>query len=133
MKFEAVEPAIAGGQVDLVLANTSSYVELEKTQGVKAILTIANLQDGKSMTQFGDVILVKADSAIKSLTDIKGKKFMVTERSSFGRGTGLRHPGNQRRDRTDRPRDGGQLRQRREVGNCQSRNDLAGRRPPGDD
>ena len=36
LKFEAVEPAIAGGQVDLVLANSAFYVELEKTQGVKA-------------------------------------------------------------------------------------------------
>jgi two-component system sensor histidine kinase TtrS len=86
LKFEAVEPAIAGGQVDLVLANSAFYVELEKTQGVKAVLTMANLQDGKAMTQFGGVILVKASSPIKALADLKGKKFMVTERSSFGGG-----------------------------------------------
>jgi phosphate/phosphite/phosphonate ABC transporter binding protein len=86
LKFEAVEPAIAGGQVDLVLANSSFYVELEKTQGIKAVLTMANLQDGKAMTQFGGVILVKAASPIMALADLKGKKFMVTERSSFGGG-----------------------------------------------
>ncbi|MBK8164339.1 MAG: phosphate/phosphite/phosphonate ABC transporter substrate-binding protein [bacterium] len=86
LKFEAVEPAVAAGQVDLVLANSAFYAELEKTQGVKAVLTMANLQDGKTMTQFGGVILVKADSPIKTLADLKGKKFMVTERSSFGGG-----------------------------------------------
>lgn len=86
LKFEAVEPAVAAGQVDLVLANSAFYAELEKTQGVKAVLTMANLQDGKVMTQFGGVILVKADSPIKALADLKGKKFMVTERSSFGGG-----------------------------------------------
>lgn len=86
LKFEAVEPAIAAGQVELVLANSAFYVELEKTQGVRAVLTMANLQDGKTMTQFGGVILVKADSPIKTLADLKGKKFMVTERSSFGGG-----------------------------------------------
>lgn len=86
LKFEAVEPAVAAGQVDLVLANSAFYAELEKTQGIKAVLTMANLQDGKTMTQFGGVILVKADSPIKTLADLKGKKFMVTERSSFGGG-----------------------------------------------
>lgn len=86
LKFEAVEPAVAAGQIDLVLANSAFYAELEKTQGVKAVLTMANLQDGKTMTQFGGVILVKADSPIKTLADLKGKKFMVTERSSFGGG-----------------------------------------------
>ncbi len=86
LKFEAVEPAIAGGQVDLVLANSAFYVELEKTQGVKAVLTMANLQDGKAMTQFGGVVFVKADSPVKTLADLKGRKFMVTERSSFGGG-----------------------------------------------
>jgi phosphate/phosphite/phosphonate ABC transporter binding protein len=86
LKFEAVEPAIAAAQVDLILANSAFYVELEKTQGVRAVLTMANLQNGKIMTQFGGVILVKADSPIKALADLKGKKFMVTERSSFGGG-----------------------------------------------
>ncbi len=86
LKFTAVEPAVAGGKVDFVLANSAFYVELEKKHGVKAVSTLVNSRKGNALSQFGGVLLVKADSPIQSLADIKGQKFMVVKRSSFGGG-----------------------------------------------
>jgi ABC-type phosphate/phosphonate transport system substrate-binding protein len=75
---------VASGKVDFVLANSAFYVELEKKQGVKAIATLINSRKGNALSEFGGVILVKADSPIQTLEDIRGKKFMVVKKSSFG-------------------------------------------------
>lgn len=84
LKFEAIEPAVAAGRVDFVLANSAFYVELEKVHGVRAVATLINSRGGKALDTFGGVILVKQDSPIQSLEDLRGKKFMAVKRSSFG-------------------------------------------------
>lgn len=84
LKFEAIEPAVSGGKVDFVLANSAFYVELEKKFGVEAVATLINSRKGNALSNFGGVILVKNDSPIQTLADIKGKKFMVVKKSSFG-------------------------------------------------
>ena len=86
LKFEAITPAVAGGKVDFVLANSAFYVELEKKMGVKAVATLINSRKGNALSEFGGVILVKKDSPIQTLEDIRGKKFMVVKKSSFGGG-----------------------------------------------
>ncbi len=84
LKFVAIEPMVKDGKIDFVLANSAFFVEMEKKYGVKAVATLINSMDGKALKEFGGVILVKADSPIKSLADIKGKKFMCVKYSSFG-------------------------------------------------
>ncbi len=84
MKFEAIEPAVAGGKVDFVLANSAFYVGLEKKFGVTPVATLINSRKGNALSKFGGVVLVKANSPIQTLADIKGKKFMVVKKSSFG-------------------------------------------------
>lgn len=84
LKFIAIEPMVKGNKIDFLLANSAFYVEMEKKYGVKAVATLINSRDGKALKTFGGVILVKADSPIKSLADIKGKKFMAVKYSSFG-------------------------------------------------
>ena len=84
LKFEAIEPAVASGKVNFVLANSAFYVGLEKKMGVKAVATLINSRKGNALSEFCGVILVKADSPIQTLADIKGKKFMVVKKSSFG-------------------------------------------------
>jgi len=73
LKFEAVEPAVTGGKVDFVLANSAFYVELEKKYDVKAVSTLVNSRKGNALSTFGGVVLVRNDSPIQSLADIKGK------------------------------------------------------------
>ena len=84
LKFEAINPAVAGGKVDFVLANSAFYVGLEKQMGVKAVATLINSRKGNALSEFGGVILVKADSPVQSLADIAGKSFMTVKKSSFG-------------------------------------------------
>ncbi|MCB1183018.1 phosphate/phosphite/phosphonate ABC transporter substrate-binding protein [bacterium] len=84
LKFEAIKPSVESGQVDFVLANSAFYVELEKEFGCRAVATLVNSRNGNALKEFGGVVFVKADSPITTLADIKGKKFMVVKKSSFG-------------------------------------------------
>ena len=84
LKFEAVEPAVASGRVDFVLANSAFYVELQKKYGVEAVATLVNSNKGHALSEFGGTIIVKADSPIQTVEDLKGKRFMAVKKSSFG-------------------------------------------------
>jgi phosphate/phosphite/phosphonate ABC transporter binding protein len=84
LAFTAVKPMLKDGKIDFVLANSSFYVELEQLHGAKAIAMQVNSANGKPIKEFGGVILVRKDSPIKTLADLKGKKFMVVKASSFG-------------------------------------------------
>jgi len=86
LKFADIEPKVKSAQIDFMLANSAFYVEMEKKYGVKAVATLINSMNGKPMKEFGGVILVRADSPIQTLADIKGKKFMCVQYSSFGGG-----------------------------------------------
>lgn len=86
LKFAAIEPMVKNKKIDFLLANSAFYVEMEKKYGAKAVATLINSRDGKALKEFGGVILVKADSPINTLADIKGKKFMCVKYSSFGGG-----------------------------------------------
>jgi two-component system sensor histidine kinase TtrS len=86
LKFEAIEPAVKSGKIDFLLANSAFYVTMEKKYGVRAIATMINSRGGKALKQFGGVLFVRSDSDIKDLSQVKGKKFMCVEYSSFGGG-----------------------------------------------
>jgi phosphate/phosphite/phosphonate ABC transporter binding protein len=82
--FLAMDAAIKEKKIDFVLANPAIVAEMGEKYGVKAIATMINKIKGKSVHQFGGVIFVRKDSPIKTLADIKGKKFGFVKRSSFG-------------------------------------------------
>ncbi len=83
--FDRVMPAIKNGEVDFFLVNSSMYVTAHKKYGAQAIATVINSRQGEALMSFGGVIFTRADdSAITSLADIKGKRFMAVKKSSFG-------------------------------------------------
>jgi len=84
LKFVAIEPMVKDGQIDFMLANPAFFVEMEKKYQTRAIATMINSREGKALKEFGGVILVKQDSPINTLQDMKGKKFMCVKFSSFG-------------------------------------------------
>ncbi len=86
LKFTAIEPMVKDGRIDFLLANSSFFVGMEKKYQAKAVSTLINSKGGKALDTFGGVILVKKDSPIQKLEDIRGKKFMVVKFSSFGGG-----------------------------------------------
>lgn len=86
LSFDAVEPAVKGNRIDYLIANSGFFVTMQEKYGAKALASMLNLRQGQALNEFGGVILVKKDSPIKTLSDIKGKKFMCVKLTSFGGG-----------------------------------------------
>ncbi len=84
LKFTEIEPAVENKKIDYVLANSAFFVVLQKKYGVRSIATLINSRQGKALDKFGGVIFVRKDSPIKTLADIKGKRFDCVKYSSFG-------------------------------------------------
>ena len=83
--FKELKQAVGDGKIDLALINPSLYVDLEKRYGINRIATLKNLQLGRSLTRYGGVIFSRADNAtIKELNDLRGKRFMAVDPTSFG-------------------------------------------------
>jgi len=81
-----VGPAVQCGEVEFVLTNPSSYVELERLYNVSRIVTLKNLHLGKAYTVYAAVIFRRSDSDdIRDLGDLKGRTFMAVDEQSFGR------------------------------------------------
>jgi len=86
LTFDAIEPALKNKKIDYLITNPGFFVTLKDKYGLTALASLLNLRQGKALNQFGGVIFVKADSPVKSLPDIKGKKFMCVKKTSFGGG-----------------------------------------------
>jgi two-component system sensor histidine kinase TtrS len=85
LDFDAVNPAIASGDVDFFLVNSSMFVTAQVKYGATPIATMINSRQGQPLKAFGGVILTSAENDdINSIDDIKGKRFMAVEKSSFG-------------------------------------------------
>ncbi len=84
LKFTATDPAVKNKMVDFILCNSSMYCNLQKKYGLRTVATMINSRKGKALTMFGGVIFVRKDSPIKTLAEIKGKKFACVKKSSFG-------------------------------------------------
>ena len=77
--------AVKRGEVDFILTNPSSYVELERLYGASRIVTLKNLYLGRPYTIYAAAIFRRADrDDIHDLDDLKGKTFMAVDEESFG-------------------------------------------------
>ncbi|MGD8558510.1 MAG: sensor histidine kinase [Gammaproteobacteria bacterium] len=85
MDLEQLRRAVENEAVDFVLTNTGQYVELEVFYGVSRIATVKNNIGGNPSTLFGAVLFTRADrDDIKTIADIKDKRFMAVSRTAFG-------------------------------------------------
>jgi two-component system sensor histidine kinase TtrS len=87
LSFKDINTAIKRAEVDFVITNSAQYVELEYQYGIARIATLENISNysDKYYTKFGGVIFVRKDRRdISELKDIKNKKFMGVDKSSFG-------------------------------------------------
>ena len=77
--------AVAHQEIDFVLANPSSYIEMEVLYGISRMVTLINRRAGGEYKRFGSVIFTRADHTnIKTLQDLKGKSFMGVAPEAFG-------------------------------------------------
>ena len=71
--------------VDFFLVNSGLYVDFEASYGANRIATLKNLRLGKPYTEFGGVIITKADrNDINTIQDLKNKNFMAVDPKAFG-------------------------------------------------
>ncbi len=83
--FDEVVPATVEGHVDFLLANSGIYTELEITGDATRIATLRNRVAGAAVTHFGGVIFARANRPdIRTIDDLRGKRFMAVEHNSFG-------------------------------------------------
>lgn len=83
--FDEVDKAVADKHVDFTITNPSVYVNLEYKYGASRISTLKHKQAFHANVQFGGVIFYRADRKdIKTINDLKGKKFMAVAENSFG-------------------------------------------------
>jgi len=86
LDFDEIEKSVDNKTIDFVIANSAYYIDLEMNRGVQRIATLQNLYPcEKCSILFGGVIFTRADRIdIKTLADIKGKRFAAVDPFSFG-------------------------------------------------
>jgi len=80
-----IADAINSGNIQFTLTNPGNYVSLEARFGASRIATMQTREQGQSRVRFGAVIITRAaNTAIQSLSDLKGKSFMAVSPVAFG-------------------------------------------------
>ena len=80
-----IGPAVEYQELEFVLTNPGSYAELEFGFGVTRIATLKNKSPHGAYSVFGAVIFTRADRQdIRSLSDLRGKRFMAVHENAFG-------------------------------------------------
>ena len=83
--FEEMREIAKNNGVNFFLVNPGMYVEFEADYGANRIATLKNLRLGKPYTEFGGLIITKADNnQINDLQDLKNKTFMAVSPTSLG-------------------------------------------------
>lgn len=85
LPFDKIDQTVKNGDIDFIITNPSIYTELQIKYHVIRIATMQNLVLGKGYNLFGGVIFSRADRTdIKKIEDLRGKKFMAVDKTSFG-------------------------------------------------
>lgn len=80
-----IGPAVEYRDVEYILTNPGSYAELEATYGITRVATLKSKTPKGGYSVFGAVIFSRADrNDIRSLSDLKGKRFMAVHENAFG-------------------------------------------------
>ncbi len=85
LDFNEVEKAVFEGRVDFTITNPAVYVNLEYIYGASRIATLKESGDPSVATQFAGAIFTKSGrSDIKTVGDLRGKRFAAVDPTSFG-------------------------------------------------
>lgn len=86
LKFTEIEPALKNNRIHFLIANSGFFASMKEKYKLKTLTTMVNRRQDVALEEFGGVILVRRDSRINRLEDIRGKRFMCVKYSSFGGG-----------------------------------------------
>ena len=83
--LDLINLAAGSGDIDFILTNPSSFVEIEHLHNAKALVTLNNKRGATAQTRFGSVIFSKTSNKnITTLADIKDKSLIAVSKNAFG-------------------------------------------------
>ena len=83
--LDLITLAAGSGDIDFILTNPSSFVEIEHFHNAKALVTLNNKRGETAQARFGSVIFSKmSNKDITTLADIKGKSLIAVSKNAFG-------------------------------------------------
>jgi signal transduction histidine kinase/DNA-binding response OmpR family regulator len=85
LDWDGMRAYIQTGEADFVLSNPGMYVEFEAGYGIRRLATLKNLRLGKAVSNFGSVIIKRADrDDIQDIADLEGKHLMMSSHTAWG-------------------------------------------------
>lgn len=84
MSHAEAEKLVQTGSVAFVATHPGHYALLEHRYGLTRMATMRNQTPHGPVSRFGAVILTRKGSRIKTLEDLRGKRFMAVEPHGFG-------------------------------------------------
>lgn len=77
--FDGIAEAVKAGKADIGFVNPLIYVQMKNTVNIEPLALSSEVKSG---TRFRGIIIVRKDSGINQLQDLKGKKFSFVEEDS---------------------------------------------------
>jgi len=85
LHYDEVFDAVERKEIDLLITNSSQFVELDYKYNLTAIASLQNIYEGKGYDGHASVILtLKSNAEINDLDDLKGCRFSAVHEQSFG-------------------------------------------------
>lgn len=85
LSLREITAAVGRGDLDFLITNPSSAVEVEHLHGAQILATLKNRRANTAQTRFGSVVFVHAKNEhIMTLNDLKGKTLMAVSEPAFG-------------------------------------------------
>ncbi len=78
-----LETHLAGQELDFMILSAPLHCVLQQRFGGEPIATLVSNPLGRALAQTGSAVIVRTDSPIRELADIRGRRFMCVRRRSF--------------------------------------------------
>ncbi|MDK3016740.1 PhnD/SsuA/transferrin family substrate-binding protein [Pseudodonghicola sp. IC7] len=76
--------AVEEGRLDFTLSDPASYVAAEVESGARALLSVGKHWQGHTYDATGALIFARADSPLRDIRQLEGRRVMAVERGDFG-------------------------------------------------
>ena len=84
LDYAMLRPAVENKAVDFIFTAAGQYIDLEINYGVSRIATVKSTGPNGDFTEYGGVVVVRADQGIRSVEELRGKILLIPDESSFG-------------------------------------------------